>query len=432
MNIFEQVESQVRVYCRSFPVTFVSASGSRIVDQSGREYIDLFSGAGALNYGHNNPRLKRRLLDYLASDGITHSLDMSTAAKAEFLERFQEVILSPRGLDYKVQFTGPTGTNAVEAALKLARKVTGRQTVVYFYNAFHGMTLGAMSVMGNAAKRASMGIPIGGTLPMPFDGDLGPGQDTLAVLQGLIENGGGIGKPAAVIVETIQCEGGIRVAGFEWLGRLARLLRKHEIPLIVDDIQTGCGRTGPFFSFEPAGIRPDLVCLSKSISGFGLPMSLVLIRPDLDIWKPGEHNGTFRGNNLAFVAGAEALGYWEDGRLSEQVRQQGSFVQQRLKSMMRRYLSLIREVRGRGLVQGIVFHQPGLAVEISRAAFERGLIIETAGPRDEVLKLLPPLLIEAADLERSLAIIEESLEEVLPTAPIVVEAPAWSAMERMS
>jgi diaminobutyrate-2-oxoglutarate transaminase len=424
MNIFDRLESQVRSYCRSFPVTFVSASGSRVVDQSGREYVDFFSGAGTLNYGHNNPRLKRRLLEYLERDGITHSLDMWTAAKAEFLERFQAVILGPRRLDFKVQFTGPTGTNAVEAALKLARKATGRQTVIYFYNAFHGMTLGSMSVLGNAAKRASAGIHLGGTLPMPFDGDLGPGQDTLAVLEAFLENGGGVGKPAAVIVETIQCEGGVRVASCEWLRQLARLLGSHEIPLIVDDIQTGCGRTGTFFSFEQVGIWPDMVCLSKSISGFGLPMSLLLIRPDLDVWKPGEHNGTFRGNNLAFVTGAEALGYWEDDRLGEEVQKKGSLMQQRLNEFMERYRPMICEVRGRGLVQGLVFRQPGVAPEISKAAFRRGLVIETSGPRDEVLKLLPPLVIEAADLERGFALIEDSLDEVLSGALTAVEASA--------
>jgi diaminobutyrate-2-oxoglutarate transaminase len=412
VNVFEAFESTVRSYCRSFPTVFTSASGAKIVDQGGREYVDFFSGAGALNYGHNNPRLKRRLLEYVERDGITHALDMSTAAKEEFLSRFVAVVLGPRGLDYKVQFTGPTGTNAVEAALKLARKATGRRRIVHFRSSFHGMTLGALSVTANPAKRASAGVPLDHTLEVPYDGDLGPGGDTLAALEAVLDRRDGE-KPAAVIVETIQCEGGVKVASREWLRRLAQLVRAHEVLLIVDDIQVGCGRTGTFFSFEDAGLHPDLVCLSKSIGGFGLPLSLLLIRPALDVWTPGEHNGTFRGNNLAFVTGAEALTYWEDDRLSRAVAQHGELVRRRLEAMVEPYPGVAARVRGRGLIQGLPLADPTLAGRVSRAAFERGLIVETAGPRDEVLKLLPPLVIETAELADGLDRLAESLDEVL-------------------
>jgi diaminobutyrate-2-oxoglutarate transaminase len=407
----------VRSYCRTFPAVFTTARGARLTAEDGREYIDFWSGAGTLAYGHNNPRLKRRLLAYLESDGITHSLDLATAAKRELLERFERIVLAPRGLSYKVQFPNPTGTNAVEAALKLARKATGRQTVIFFTNGYHGMTLGALAVTGNAAKRAAAGVPLTCAQPMPFEGFLPGGEDTIAYLRAYLEGASsGLDRPAAAIVETVQAEGGINTASAGWLRRLAALLAEHGVPLIVDDIQVGCGRTGSFFSFEEAGIRPDLVCLSKAIGGFGLPLSLVLIRPDLDCWQPGEHTGTFRGNDLAFVAASEALGYWEDDALERAVRGKGERVQARLRAIASRHPELGATVRGRGLIQGLALPPRCTAADggsfaraISRQAFERGLIVETAGPGDEVVKLLPPLLIEDADLAAGLDILDQSV-----------------------
>jgi diaminobutyrate-2-oxoglutarate transaminase len=414
METFERLESEVRYYCRDFPVVFTRATGCKLYDEGGREYIDFFSGAGTLNYGHNNPRLKRRLIEYLESDSVTHSLDMATAVKREFLERFDASILGPRGLRYKMQFCGPTGANAVEAALKLARKATGRQTVVFFMNAYHGLSLGALAVTGNASKRAGAGVPLHYALPMPYDGDLGPGVDTLDYFAAFLENpGSGVELPAAVIVETIQAEGGVKVAGREWLRRLAEITRRHGILLIADDIQVGCGRTGSFFSFEDAGLRPDLVCLSKAIGGFGLPMALVLIRPDLDVWQPGEHTGTFRGNNLAFAAASEALAYWEDGDFAASISQKSELLRRLLNELVESHEEARGWVRGRGLIQGVGFDEKGLAEEVARAAFERGLIIETSGARGEVVKLLPPLTIDEDDLREGVARISESLEAAL-------------------
>jgi len=411
MKTFELLESEVRIYSRLFPAVFNTASGSRLTDDKGREYLDFFSGAGALNYGHNNPRMKRRLIEYLESDGVIHSLDMATTAKQQFLEKFASVILKPRNLEYKLQFTGPTGTNAVEAALKLARKATGRHTVIHFLNSFHGMSMGSLGVTGNIAKRAGAGVPLHYTLPMFFDGDMGPDFDSLDCLEALVKNpGNGIGIPAAVIVETIQAEGGVKVARVEWLGRLEQITKHYGIVLIVDDIQVGCGRTGDFFSFEAAGIRPDLVCLSKSISGFGLPMSLLLIRPDLDVWLPGEHTGTFRGNNLAFITAVEALSYWEDRSFSDSIAEKSQHAVSLLQDMAEKYPAAKAMVRGRGLIQGLVFGKENFAEKISRQAFERGLIIETCGPHDEVLKLLPCLTVSNAELEEGIGVIEDSLK----------------------
>ncbi|HYH47048.1 MAG TPA: diaminobutyrate--2-oxoglutarate transaminase [Thermoanaerobaculia bacterium] len=412
MEIFDRLESEVRSYCRSFPTVFDRASGSHLYDQAGREYLDFFAGAGALNYGHNNPLFKERLIAYVQGDGVAHSLDMATAAKGAFLGRFHDVVLEPRGLRYKVQFPGPTGTNAVEAALKLARKVTGRKQVLYFHNAYHGMTLGALAVTGNAAKRRGAGVPLSFTTPLPYDGSATV-PDSLAYLAEVLDNSSsGVDLPAAVIVESVQAEGGVNAASFGWLRRLADLLKRHGILLILDDIQTGCGRTGTFFSFEPAGIQPDLVCLSKSISGFGLPMALVLIKPELDIWSPGEHNGTFRGNNLAFVTGAAALDYWQDDTLAQAVARKSEIARGRLQALADAFPALGGEVRGRGLILGLRFADPDLAGQVSQAAFRRGLIVETAGPRDEVLKLLPPLVITEDELRQGLDIIESALDEV--------------------
>jgi diaminobutyrate-2-oxoglutarate transaminase len=416
LSIFDTLESEVRSYSRQFPVVFERAVGSRLFDESGREHIDFFSGAGTLNYGHNNPVFKELLLDYLRRDGITHSLDMATTAKKGFLTRFQRVILEPRGLRYKVQFTGPTGTNAVEAALKLARKVTGRPHVLYFYNAYHGMTLGSLAVTGNSSKRKGAGVPLLHTTSIPFEGDLGA-RDTLEHLRMILENpSSGVDLPAAVIVETVQAEGGVRTASIPWLRKLADLLRRHGILLIADDIQVGCGRTGTFFSFEAAGIVPDIVCLSKSISGFGLPMALVLIRPDLDVWSPGEHNGTFRGNNLAFVTAAAALDYWQDGSFSGEIFRKADLVRTRFERIAERHPQVCGAPRGRGLIQGLPLEPEGLAAAVARKAFEGGLLIEAVGPRDEVLKLLPPLVIGDEELGQGLDILEDSLEQALASA----------------
>ena len=254
-----------------------------------------------------------------------HSLDVATEAKTEFLQTFDQLILKPRSLDYKVQFPGPTGANAVEAALKLARKSTGRESIISFTNAFHGMTLGALSVTGNSMKRAGAGIPLVHSTPMPYDNYFdGVTEDFHWFERVLDDSGSGLNRPAAVIVETVQGEGGLNVARIEWLQALAELCRRRDILLIVDDVQMGCGRTGPFFSFEEAGIVPDIVTLSKSISGYGLPMALTLFRRDLDLWAPGEHNGTFRGHNPAFVTAATALKtYWQDTRPQRGDRRQG-------------------------------------------------------------------------------------------------------------
>jgi diaminobutyrate-2-oxoglutarate transaminase len=380
-------------------VVFDRALGSHIWDVDGNDYVDFFSGAGALNYGHNHPAIKASLLDYLSTDRVIHSLDMHTVAKQQFLERFRDVVLQPNGLDHKVQFPGPTGTNSVEAALKIARKVTGRETIVSFTNAFHGMTLGSLSVTGNSMKRDGAGVPLVHTTPMPYDNFLdGSTPDFMWFERLLTDNGSGLADPAAVIVETVQGEGGVNVARGEWLRALAELCQRHGILLVVDDVQMGCGRTGKFFSFTEYGIEPDVICLSKSISGSGLPMALTLIKPEYDVWEPGEHNGTFRGNNPAFVTATAALDLWTDDRLPSSTSALSAAVQDGLLAIAKAHPDLDAGVRGRGAIWGLDVSDGELAGTISREAFARRLLVETSGPDGNVVKLMPALTIESADL----------------------------------
>ncbi|WP_230595674.1 diaminobutyrate--2-oxoglutarate transaminase [Rhodococcoides fascians] len=411
-DVFETVESAVRSYSRQWPAVFKTAKNSTLVDESGREYLDFFGGAGALNYGHNNQILKDALVDYIQSDGITHGLDMSTVAKREFLESFKKNILDPRGLDYKVQFPGPTGANTVEAALKLARKVTGRESIINFTNAFHGMTLGALSVTGNSMKRAGAGIPLVHTTPMPYDNYFGGVTEDFQWFERVLDDSGsGFNRPAAVIVETIQGEGGINVARPEWLRALAELCSRREILLIVDDVQMGCGRTGQFFSFEEAGIVPDIVTLSKSIGGYGMPMALTLFKPKLDVWAPGEHNGTFRGFNPSFVTSKTAIDtYWSDDKFEKEVLAKGEHIQDNFIKLCAKYDGV--STRGRGMVQALVFDEPEKAGKVAALCYDEGLLVETAGPSDEVVKLLPPLTTTVEELDRGLDIIAGATAKV--------------------
>ncbi|MVO98792.1 diaminobutyrate--2-oxoglutarate transaminase [Paenibacillus lutrae] len=422
MSIFEELESNVRSYCRSFPVVFDKAKDEYLYADNGREYLDFFAGAGALNYGHNNEFIKEKIIDYLKSDRIMHGLDMYTKAKEDFIQSFSSLILKPRELDYKLQFCGPTGTNAVEAALKLARKVTGRTGVFTFMGSFHGMSMGSLAVTSNKESRAGAGLPLGNATFFPYDGGPFAELDTIWYLEQVLrDTHSGIDTPAAIILETVQAEGGINVAGVEWLRRLRNLCTEHGILLIADDIQVGCGRTGPFFSFERAGITPDMVVLSKSISGYGLPMSLLLLKPELDQWAPGEHNGTFRGNQLAFVAAKAALEYRRESLLEEQVMHKEAYIRQFLEQQIMP-LHPALTMRGIGLIWGIDMAgvpDPEAPRKIAKLCFENGLIIERAGRNDTVIKIMPPLMISPAALKEGCEIILAGMQTVLGTYNLV-------------
>lgn len=414
MQIFDALESNVRLYSRSFPTIFSRARGSIMLTDDGQTIIDFLSGAGALNYGHNNYRIRTAITEHLASDAIVHGLDMATPTKVEFLETFSSAILRERNLQYRFQFTGPTGANAIEAALKLSRKVTGRQNIISFTNGYHGLSLGAIAASGNRYYRNASGVSLSGVTFMPYDGYLGPNADTSDYLRKVLsDESSGIDRPAAILVETVQGEGGINVARKEWLQSIQAIAKCVGALFIVDDIQMGCGRTGEFFSFEFASLSPDIVVLSKSLSGYGLPLSMLLIKEEFDAWQPGEHTGTFRGNNLALVSATAAINiYWRCHAFSQRVHRLGELLRRRLESIASEHGSSF-EVRGRGMALGFDCQMAELAEITTRKAFEKGLVLERCGSVDQVVKFLPALTIDHETMNRGLEIFEQSLTETL-------------------
>jgi diaminobutyrate-2-oxoglutarate transaminase len=388
-STFLRRESEARSYCRRFDAVFASASGSLLRDTTGREYIDFLAGCAALNYGHNDPDMAAALVAHIQSNGIAMGLDLHTDAKRAFLETFERTILRPRDMPHRVQFTGPTGTNAVEAAMKLARKVTGRHNIIAFTNGYHGVTLGALAATGSRYHR--MGAPLSGVTRVPYDAYMGAHTDTADLLERMLDDpSSGVDLPAAILLETVQGEGGLNAASAGWIVHVAAIARRHGALLIVDDVQAGCGRTGGFFSFEGMGVVPDLVALSKSISGFGLPMALVLVKPEHDRWLPAEHNGTFRGNTHAFVTARVAIEkYWCTPDFQEGAAQRAALVTQRLDQISRLVPGAV--LKGRGMMQGLDVGTGELAARICAECFAQGLVIETSGAHDQVVKILAPL-----------------------------------------
>lgn len=423
MTIFEERESDIRAYCRVYPVVFDKAENARQVDETGKEYIDFFAGAGVLNFGHNNPRMISAIIEYMQGNGVTHSLDLHTRAKRAFMEKFVSTILEPRGMPHKLQFMGPTGTNSVEAALKIARRVTGRREVVAFTHGFHGMTLGALACTANQAFRVAAGIPLDNVRHFPFgcDKPLGDGStktpaDIIDELRALYaDSSSGHLPPAAFLIETIQAEGGVNVADQQWLLDLQDLARELGSLLIVDDIQVGMGRTGSFFSFDNTGLDPDVICLAKGLGGIGTPLAMNLVKPEVDKhWKPGEHTGTFRGQNLSFVAGAEALSYFEDDELMADVKCKGSQMLEFMEKLVARHDDL--EVRGKGMILGLDAGNGERSRAIVDACFDAGLLITACGTGGRVVKLIPPLTISYEDLAEGLDILVKSTEQVMEAA----------------
>ena len=411
---FEKYESNIRSYCRKWPVEFVSAKGSIYKDTEGNEYIDFFDGAGALNYGHNPDYIKEKLIKYLESDGIVHALDMYTVPKENFINYFEEKILKPRKLDYKIAFPGPTGTNSIELALKLARKVKQRPYIWAFTGAFHGMTLGALALTTESAARKAAGVPLNYTVHIPAPYSMDGNFDSIAYMEQLLsDDHSGYEKPAAIIIETVQQEGGIHVFSKEFLKDLRALCDKYDILLICDEVQIGCSRSGTFFSFERADIVPDIVCMSKSIGGYGIPFAVTLFKKELDVFKPGEHNGTFRGCQLSMVAGLAALEMTVEQDIPAQVRRKEKIVKEYLDKEIKPLLKSKMEIRGIGLSWGIEFNDGKLARAVLDKCFEKKLIIELAGSYDSVLKIMPSLVIEDELLLKGLNIVKESIQEVI-------------------
>lgn len=413
-NAFEKYESKVRSYCRHFPVVFTEAKGALLKDENGKEYIDFFCGAGAVNYGHNNPYIKQKMTDYLMTDGIIHALDMYTVPKREFINTFEEKIIQPKGLNYKIQFCGPTGTNAVEASVKLARKIKGRSNIFAFMGCFHGMTLGALSLTSEMYARNGAGVNLNDVthIPAPY---MFENFNVIEYMQTLIDDDhSGVEKPAALIMETVQAEGGIRVFEKDFIRKVRDFCDKNDILMIVDDIQVGCCRTGSFFSFERAQIVPDMVVMSKSIGGIGMPMAILLMKPELDIWKPAEHNGTFRGNQLSLIAGKASFDWLIDNNVEAETIRKGEIIKDYITKTVLNIDNRIK-LRGIGLIWGIDFSEidSSLAEKVIEKCFENKLICECAGRNGSVFKIMPPLVIEDNLLFKGLEIVTESIKTVL-------------------
>lgn len=408
MQVFEEHESEIRAYCRAVPTVFTSSSNAVMKDEEGKEYVDFFAGAGVLNFGHNNQQMKDAVVEFIQRDGVIHSLDMFTDVKRDFIKTFVEVVLKPRGWeDRKLQFTGPTGTNAVEAALKLARKVTGRTEVVAYNRGFHGMTLGALACTANNAFRSSSGVPLTNVIRDTFND-----MDALAKLrQKLEDTGSGLMPPAAFLVEPVQAEGGVRPATKEWLQGVQKLANDTGALFILDSIQCGCGRTGSYFSFDDLDVDPDIIVLAKGLGGLGTPIGMLVNKPEFDkAWGPGQHTGTFRGQGISFVAGKVGLEYFKDEAFNEATKKKGVIIRENLDALQNQFKDTV--IRQKGMMIAFEVKTAALAKEITTKCFQKGLIVGACST-GEIIKFIPPLTIEEDTLQKGMNIFKEAVSEVL-------------------
>lgn len=420
-------ESNARTYPRKLPVAIAEASGSYITDVDGRVYIDFLSGAGVLALGHNHPELITAVKRQLTK--LTHGLDFPTPTREEFKRKQLEMLPTAIRKDMKIHFCGPTGGDGVEAAIKLCKKATGRGGVIAFQGSYHGSTQGAMSLTSETRPKEGLHNLLPGVHFAPYAYchrcPLNLAVDTCAIrcaqllINTLNDTHGGVPKPAAIIMELVQGEGGVIPAPVEFVQRIAAIAKKCDVPLIIDEVQTGCGRTGTWFAFEQYGIEPDVIIASKGLSGLGLPVSIIMYHKRLDTWDPGTHIGTFRGNNLAFASGNAYLNVFERENLLDNVQSQGAYLLTELIGL-RQSSKVISDVRGLGLMIGIEMlgaansgvSSSTMAARLQRAALRRGLILEIGGREDCVVRMLPPLNLTRQTANDALTIIKESIESI--------------------
>ncbi|MBV6749465.1 diaminobutyrate--2-oxoglutarate transaminase family protein [Pseudomonas chlororaphis] len=427
LSNLKKLESNARTYAATFQRLFVSGKGMRVKDANGQEYLDCLSNAGTLALGHNPPVVRDAVIEFLNSDHLQQALDLATPAKHAFVQELFATL--PAGLrdNSKILFCGPSGSDAVEAAIKLARHYTQRSPLMAFHGGYHGMTAGALSAMGNLNPKA--GLIAQGThfLPFPYRfrcpfGTDGEHTDRLSIdyiRTVLCDPESGVSKPAAVVVEVVQGEGGCIAASAEWLRALREITREQGILLIIDEVQTGLGRTGSLFAIEHSGITPDILVLSKAIGG-GYPMSVIVYAEHLDTWGPGMHAGTFRGNQVAMVAGATTIRYIKEHDLVGNAARRGEQLQSGLEDIARHF-PFIGDVRGRGLMLGVEIVKPGSgsrpglgdgarARAIKLECFDNGMMIETGGRHSAVLRFLPPLNITESEVGQVLDRFEQALK----------------------
>ena len=415
----EHYESEVRSYPRRLPIAIKNTRGVIIEDTKGQIYLDCLAGAGALPLGYNHSEINQVMISQLNQGVPYQTLDITTPTKDNFIKSVMQFLPANFAKNARIQFCGPSGADAVEAAIKLAKQYTGRNTMVSFHGAYHGMTNGSLSLTGNlgAKSRRSGLMSDVHFFPFPYSlrcsfglgGVEGAKQSIRYIESVLSDDESGITKPAAIIVEPIQGEGGVIPAPAFWLQELRRITDEHGILLIFDEIQCGVGRSGDNFAFEESGIEPDILILSKAIGG-GMPMSIILYHKKFDCWNAGEHTGTFRGNQLAMATGAKTLEIIERDNLTENASQRGKQLRAQLREIQTES-DCIAEIRGRGLMCGIEIvkngefdslgrpvSDPERAALIQRAALERGLIIEKGGRKSAVLRFLPPLIISETQI----------------------------------
>jgi len=415
-------ESNARSYPRRIPLVLEQAQGIYLRDTAGQIFIDCLAGAGTLALGHNHPVIIEAMRRTLDSGLPLHTLDLTTPVKDRFVEDLFSILPPGFAKRARIQFCGPTGADAVEAALKLVKTASGRKSVVCFSGGYHGMTHGTLALMGNLGPKAPLGS-LGGDvhfLPFPYDyrcpfglgGDAGIDTGLHYIEQLLTDPESGVLPPAAIVVEVVQGEGGVIPAPNRWLRELRRITRERGIALVIDEIQTGFARTGKMFAFQHADIEPDVIVLSKAIGG-GLPLSVVVYDSVLDTWKPGAHAGTFRGNQLAMAAGIETLRYLRDEQLDAHAVTMGARLTRHLTSMQTSH-SCLGDVRGPGLMIGVEIvddrqtprtgyappADPALAKSLQRQCLENGLILELGGRHGSVVRFLPPLIISPDEIDQ--------------------------------
>ena len=429
------LESEVRSYPRRIPLALQQAKGAKVIDEQGHVFLDCLAGAGTLSLGHNHSEINSAICSAMDSLLPMQTLDLTSPAKNTFMRAVLNALPENFAANAKLQFCGPSGADAVEAAIKLAKTATGRRSIISFHGGYHGMTHGALALTGNLSAKHKISnlmadvhfMPYPYALRSAFDkgGDIS-NQHLRFLRAQLSDPEGGIDRPAAIIVEAVQGEGGVIPAPVEWLRGLSALSKEFDIPLILDEIQSGFARTGAMFAFEHAGICPDIVVMSKALGG-GLPLAMIAFKEELDVWSPGAHTGTFRGNQLAMVAGAKSLEIMQRDRLWQSSADLGARLLSQLNTLSKRFTA-IGEVRGRGLMIGIEFvdgsglldkldnplANPRFAQCVQQEALRRGLICELGGRHGAVLRLLPPLIInnEQADfivhtLEDAIAVVND-------------------------
>lgn len=430
LNRQASYESNARSYPRRIPIAIKQAQGIYVVDQDGRRFIDCLAGAGTLALGHNHPVAVRAIQEHLASGQPLHTLDLTTPTKDAFVEELLATLPDDFANGAKIQFCGPSGADAVEAALKLVKTATGRRSILAFHGGYHGQTNGTLAMMGNLGTKSPVPnlMPEVHFLPFPnpyrcsFGCQRCDGRDSMNYIENLLDDPeSGIPAPAGVIVEVVQGEGGCNPAPDDWMRRLRQVTQQKGTPLILDEVQTGGGRTGKMYAMQHAGITPDVLVLSKAIGG-SLPLATVVYRSELDVWKPGAHSGTFRGNQLAMAAGLATLRYLREHDLPTHAAKVGRQLLDRLTELKDRY-AFIGDVRGRGLMLGIEIVNPDnvdrwdrplphgdLALQIHQECFKRGLILEVGGRRGSVLRLLPPLILTTDEANEVSSIIAEACD----------------------